>query len=72
MSEAKAPSEEAYALATTAAKIIAAPELPYRPPRAKSYAPGIALVGAGRPHWRSHILPYRDPLESRLDQGHGF
>lgn len=58
MSEAKTASEEAYALATTAAKIIAAPELPYRPPRARSYAPGIALVGAGGISF-AHLDAYR-------------
>ncbi|MGE3872221.1 MAG: Gfo/Idh/MocA family protein [Parvibaculaceae bacterium] len=52
------PGEDAYALATTAAKIIAAPELPYEPPRPRSYAPGIALIGAGGISF-AHLDAYR-------------
>lgn len=52
------PSEDAYALATEGAKVVAAPELPYRPPRAKSYAPRIALIGAGGISF-AHLDAYR-------------
>jgi predicted dehydrogenase len=52
------PSEDAYALATKQAKIVAAPELPYQPPRAKSYRPGIALIGAGGISF-AHLDAYR-------------
>ena len=38
---------DTYALASTEAEAIAAPELDYRPPRPAAYAPRIALVGAG-------------------------
>jgi predicted dehydrogenase len=58
MSEAQAPSEEAYALASAAAKTVAAPDLPYQPPRPKSYAPGIALIGAGGISF-AHLDAYR-------------
>ena len=54
----EAPSEDAYALATAAQKIIAAPELPYQPPRPRSYAPGIALIGAGGISF-AHLDAYR-------------
>jgi predicted dehydrogenase len=58
MSKATAPSEDAYALATAAQKTAAAPELPYQPPRPRSYAPGIALVGAGGISF-AHLDAYR-------------
>ena len=41
------PSRDDYALATVAAKTVAAPELAYRPPQPRSYRPRIALIGAG-------------------------
>jgi predicted dehydrogenase len=41
------PDLEAYALKTTAAEEVAAPDLPYQPPEPQSYRPRIALVGAG-------------------------
>jgi predicted dehydrogenase len=58
MSEIQAPSEDAYALATAPAKIIAAPELSYQPPRARAYAPKIALIGAGGISF-AHLDAYR-------------
>jgi predicted dehydrogenase len=58
MSEAQTPSEDAYALATAPVKIVAAPELPYQPPRARSYRPGIALIGAGGISF-AHLDAYR-------------
>jgi predicted dehydrogenase len=58
MSEAQTPSEDAYALATAAAKRVPAPELPYQPPRPRSYAPRIALVGAGGISF-AHLDAYR-------------
>jgi predicted dehydrogenase len=41
------PTAANYALASAAAAVVAAPELNYLPPRPKSYAPRIALIGAG-------------------------
>jgi predicted dehydrogenase len=58
MSESQAPSEDAYALATAAQKIIVAPELPYQPPKPRSYAPAIALIGAGGISF-AHLDAYR-------------
>jgi predicted dehydrogenase len=58
MSTARAPNEDAYALATSAQKVVAAPELPYQPPRPRSYAPGIALIGAGGISF-AHLDAYR-------------
>ena len=58
MSEAQTPGEDAYALATTAAKTVAAPELAYQPPRSRSYAPRIALIGAGGISF-AHLDAYR-------------
>jgi predicted dehydrogenase len=58
MSKARAPNEDAYALATSAQKVVAAPELPYQPPRPRSYAPGIALIGAGGISF-AHLDAYR-------------
>jgi predicted dehydrogenase len=58
MSEARAPSEEAYALASRAAKAVAAPELPCRPPRPRAYRPRIALIGAGGISF-AHLDAYR-------------
>jgi predicted dehydrogenase len=58
MSEAQPPGEDAYALATPPAAAVAAPDLAYRPPRARSYAPGIALVGAGGISF-AHLDAYR-------------
>lgn len=67
MSEADAsPSEDAYALATQPAKTVAAPELNYRPPRSRSFAPGIALIGAGGISF-AHLDAYRKAgLDVRL------
>lgn len=52
------PSEDSYALKAATAKIVAAPELPYQPPRPRSYAPRIALVGAGGISF-AHLDAYR-------------
>jgi predicted dehydrogenase len=41
------PDLESYALKSTAAVEIAAPDLPYRPPMPDRYRPRIALIGAG-------------------------
>ena len=41
------PSRSDYALESLAAAAIPAPQLPYRPPHPRTYAPKIALVGAG-------------------------
>jgi len=54
----EAPSEDAYALATAVQKMTAAPALPYQPPRPRSYAPRIALVGAGGISF-AHLDAYR-------------
>jgi predicted dehydrogenase len=58
MSEVQTPSDDAYALATRPTKVVAAPELPYRPPRSRSYVPGIALIGAGGISF-AHLDAYR-------------
>ena len=52
------PSESDYALVGKALPEIAAPDLPYRPPRPKSYRPKIALVGAGGISF-AHLDAYR-------------
>lgn len=41
------PEPGDYALQAKAAKVVLAPELNYHPPRPRSYAPRIAMVGAG-------------------------
>jgi len=42
-----APDTETYALASASVRDIAAPELPYLPPKPASYRPRIGLIGAG-------------------------
>jgi predicted dehydrogenase len=58
VSKSKVPSDEAYALASQGAKAIAAPELPYQPPRPHAYRPRIALIGAGGISF-AHLDAYR-------------
>lgn len=41
------PDRDAYALVARRAARVAAPDLPYQPPRPRRASPGIALVGAG-------------------------
>lgn len=52
------PNEDAYALKTATARMAAAPELPYQPPRPRSYTPRIALAGAGGISF-AHLDAYR-------------
>ncbi len=40
-------SLDEYALRSATKQLMAAPELPYRPPKPRQYHPGIALVGCG-------------------------
>lgn len=58
MNDAVAPGEDAYALAARPTKVVAAPALAYQPPRARSYAPKIALIGAGGISF-AHLDAYR-------------
>ncbi len=53
------PDQDAYSLKSAAAQQIAAPDLPYLPPKPRHYHPRIALIGAGgiAP---AHLLAYRD------------
>lgn len=51
-------SESDYALKAEAARQVAAPELPYRPPEPKAYRPRIAVVGAGGISF-AHLDAYR-------------
>ena len=57
------PSADAYALTTTAAATVAAPDLPYLPPQPREPSPGIALIGAGGIS-SAHLEAYR---EARFD-----
>jgi predicted dehydrogenase len=52
------PTRYDYALASAAAKTVAAPELSYRPPQPRAYRPRIALVGAGGISF-AHLDAYR-------------
>ncbi|GAA2885774.1 putative dehydrogenase [Aminobacter niigataensis] len=52
------PSEDAYALKAAETRLVAAPDLAYRPPRPRTYAPRIALVGAGGISF-AHLDAYR-------------
>ena len=54
----KMPDQDTYALKTSAAQKIAAPDLPYRPPAPRSYRPRIGLIGAGGIA-SSHLDAYR-------------
>ena len=53
-----APSEESYALVSAKANSIAAPILDYQPPQPRTYAPRIALIGAGGISF-AHLVAYR-------------
>ncbi|MCX8571952.1 MULTISPECIES: Gfo/Idh/MocA family oxidoreductase [Hyphomicrobiales] len=52
------PGEDAYALKSAETRLVEAPDLAYRPPRPKTYAPRIALVGAGGISF-AHLDAYR-------------
>ncbi|WP_234838169.1 hypothetical protein [Sinorhizobium medicae] len=52
------PDESDYALETAEVPLVDAPVLNYRPPRTRSYAPGIAVVGAGGISF-AHLDAYR-------------
>jgi hypothetical protein len=56
---ADAPDLDTYALTAAELPGIAAPDLPYQPPRPRSWRPRIALVGAGGISV-AHLAAYRE------------
>ncbi|WP_426131488.1 Gfo/Idh/MocA family protein [Pararhizobium sp. PWRC1-1] len=53
------PTDSDYALKSSNVRLVDAPVLNYLPPRSRSYAPGIAVIGAGGIS-SAHLDAYRD------------